>query len=242
MILAERLLQVFHWPAHYQIRLLLPGMVLLSVALHAAGLYLVRTTPPAREVALPPLPVHVSLLSGEAGAGVLLEARDPAWVEPGRMRDRLLPVPRPERKWSALQPALPGLEPSPADASPESWTPALPPLAQESFLEPRVRSSLPEVAPLSVRFDEGGPEVTADVMARLKLAAPARPPGAPTELLLVLDGSGVARHVWIVKSCGVPAVDAAARRAVQLARFGVSPEGYRGILRVNWAPVEAAKP
>ena len=50
MILAERLLHVFHWPASYPIRLLLPGMILFSVLLHAAGLYLLRANLPARGV------------------------------------------------------------------------------------------------------------------------------------------------------------------------------------------------
>jgi TonB family protein len=56
----------------------------------------------------------------------------------------------------------------------------------------------------------------------------------PTELLVVLDASGEARHVWLVRSCGDPALDAAARRAVQLSRFGPSENGYRGVLRVVW--------
>lgn len=239
MILAERLLQVFHWPAHYQIRLLLPAMILLSLALHAAGLYLVRSTPPAREMALPPPPAEVSLLPAGAGADLLLDARDPAWIEPGRLRNRLLPLPQPSRQWRALQPALPSLVQAPPEDLPQAWTPSLPPLADSPLLEARVRPSPPALAGLSARFDEGGPEITADVMARLKAAAPPRPPGSSTELLVVLDGAGVARHVWLLRSCGVPAVDAAARRAVQLARFGPSPDGYRGVLRVNWAPVEA---
>jgi hypothetical protein len=95
------------------------------------------------------------------------------------------------------------------------------------------------LAPLSARFNDGGPEVTPDVLARLRTAAPAELPGAPTELLVVLDASGAARHVWVLRSCGVPAVDLSARRAVQLGRFGSSPEGYRGILRIHWGRAEA---
>ena len=63
MILAERLLHVFQWPASYPIRLLLPGMILLSVVLHAGGLYLLPATAPAPGVALPPLPGKVTVVS-----------------------------------------------------------------------------------------------------------------------------------------------------------------------------------
>jgi TonB family protein len=80
--------------------------------------------------------------------------------------------------------------------------------------------------------------VTNDVITRLRDAAPAQPPGLPTELLVVLDPSGEARHVWLVRSCGDPALDAAARRAVQLSRFGPSEKVYRGILRVVWGTGE----
>ena len=59
MILADRLLQVFHWPAVHQIRLVLPAMILLSLLVHGAGLYLVRAHAPARGVTLPPLPGKV---------------------------------------------------------------------------------------------------------------------------------------------------------------------------------------
>jgi hypothetical protein len=242
MMLAERLLQVFHWPAHHQIRLLLPGMILLSLVFHAAGLYLIRGTPPTRELALPPQPVHVSMLPGREGGGVVLDARDPSWIEPGRFRDRLIPVTLPQREWRALEPRHPSLVAPAMEEIPQAWTPPLPPLAQVPRFEPRAKPAPARLAPLVARFEEGGPEVTADVLGRLRTAAPAQPPGAATELLVVLDGSGVARHIWLLRSCGVPAVDANARRAVQLARFGPSPEGYRGILRVNWGQAEAVAP
>jgi hypothetical protein len=59
-------------------------------------------------------------------------------------------------------------------------------------------------------------------------------------LLTVLDGSGEARHVWVVRSCGDPALDAAAVRAVQLSRFGSSADGFRGLLRIVWGTGGAA--
>jgi outer membrane biosynthesis protein TonB len=61
-------------------------------------------------------------------------------------------------------------------------------------------------------------------------------------LLVVLDAAGEARHVWLLRSCGVPALDTAARRAVQLSRFGTAPGSYRGVLRVVWAPAAEAAP
>jgi len=76
--------------------------------------------------------------------------------------------------------------------------------------------------------------VTADVLARLRASAPADLPGQATELLVVLDESGEVRHAWVVRSCGDASLDLAAQRAVQLSRFGLSPQEYRGVLRVVW--------
>ena len=241
MILAERLAHVFHWPTTYPIRLLLPAMLLVSVLLHAAALYLVRADTPVRGVTLPPLPVAITIMPGGAES-VLIAARDPSWLDPGRYRDRMLPVPRWERPWRALQPPLPAFVPAPPRAEEESWVGALPPLAERAWFEPRSVPSPPELAPVSARFDAGGPAVTEDVLGRLQAAAPEEPPGLPTELLVVLDATGEARHVWLLRSCGVPALDAAARRAVQLSRFGAVPGGHRGILRVVWAPAAEVAP
>jgi hypothetical protein len=239
MILAERLLHVFQWPASYPIRLLLPGMILLSVVLHAGGLYLLPATAPAPGVALPPLPGKVTVVS--AAESVLLAARDPSWLQPGRYRDAILPVPRVVRPRRALQPALPVLQPVPAELWPGMWVPALPPLAVQPRFEPRAAALPRELAPVSARLESGGPEVTPDVLGRLKAAASAQPPGLPTELFLVLDAAGEARHVWLVRSCGDPTLDTAAIRAVQLSRFGPSEAGYRGMLRVIWGNT-GAKP
>ena len=238
MILADRLLQVFHWPAVHQIRLVLPAMILVSILVHAAGLYLVRAKTPVRAVTLPPLPGKVTIISAEDS--VLLAARDPSWLQPGRFRDRLLPPPQVQRPPRAMQPELPPLAQVPPEPLPEKWVPALPPLAVQSRFEPRATASAPLLAPVTARFEEGGPEVTSDVLVRLADTAPAQPPGLPTELLVVLDASGEARHVWLVRSCGDPALDAAARRAVQLSRFGSSGDGYRGVLRVVWGAAQKA--
>jgi len=236
MIVAERLLHVFHWPASYPIRLLLPAMILLSVALHAAGLYLLRANLPTRGVGLPPLPGKVTILS--AADSLLLAARDPSWLQPGRYRDVLLPAPRVERPLRALRPALPSLKPAPAEVWSEMWVPALPPLAEQPRFELRSVALPPELAPVSARFESGAPEVSRDVLGRLRAAAPSQLPGLPTELFVVLDAAGEARHVWLVRSCGDPALDTAAIRAVQLSRFGPSEAGHRGLLRVVWGTGE----
>ncbi len=241
MILAERLAHVFQWPTTYPIRLLLPAMLLLSVVIHGAALYLVRADVPVRGVALPPLPAEVTVLPG-GEESALIAARDPSWLDPGRYRDRMLPVPRWERPWRALQPPLPPFVEAPPRAGEESWVGALPPLAERAWFEPRIVPSPPEMAPVIARFDAEGPAVTEDVLDRLRAAAPEDPPGLPTELLVVLDAAGEARHVWLLRSCGVPALDAAARRAVQLSRFGAAPGGHRGVLRVVWAPAAEVTP
>ena len=233
MNLTGRLLHVFHWPGGHPIRLLLPAMILVSLVLHAAGLYLVRAQVPSRGLTLPPLPAKVTTLA--AADSVVLAARDPSWLQPGRFRDRLLPLPAVKPARRALQPALPPLVAAPAEVSADTWVPALPPLSVQARFEARgVGGSAAVLAPVGARFDGPGPEVTEDVLNRLRAAAPPQPPGLPTELLVVLDGSGEARHVWLVRSCGDAALDAAAVRAVQLSRFGPSENGHRGMLRVVW--------
>lgn len=235
MTLADRLVQVFHWPAHYPIRLLLPAMLLLSLLLHAAGLYLVRATGTGRAVSLPPLPARVTVVPG-SDESVLLAALDPAWMKPGRFRDRILPVPQARRPNRALEPTLPPLRPVPVAPREEAWVGLLPALAVRPWFEPRDPAVPSETAPVTARFDGEAPDITDDVLSRLRAAAPVDPPGLPTELLVVLDATGVARHVWLVRSSGVASLDAAAQRAVQLSRFGARPGGYRGVLRVVWAP------
>lgn len=233
MNLTDRLLHVFYWPGGHPIRLLLPAMILLSLVLHAAGIYLVRAQVPSRVMALPPLSGKVTILA--SADSVVLTARDPSWLQPGRFRDELLPLPEVKRPWRALQPELPPLVAAPAEVSAENWVPALPPLSVQPLFESRDGTdSVPVLAPVTARFDGAGPDVTEDVLGRLRVAAPPQPPGLPTELLVVLDGSGEARHVWLVRSCGDAALDAGAVRAVQLSRFGPSENGYRGILRVVW--------
>lgn len=245
MMLADRLLQVFHWPAGHPIRLLLPGMLLLSFVLHVTGIYLLRATPSARDAVLPPLPAKVVLLPGDAGKGVapLLELRDPAWVMPGRFRDRLLPVPERRRSVQALQPELPPLLAPPSGTVASSWIPAVPPLADVPVLEPRGGSADDVVfTPVAVRFDPPGPVATGEALARLRNAAPAEATGTATEMLVVIDSTGQARHAWLLRGSGNPSLDLAAQRAVQRSRFGETNGGYRGVLRVIWAPRGGAAP
>ncbi len=240
MIIPGRFLHVFHWPAHHQIRLVLPAMLLLSLVLHAAGLYLLRSDLTPRAVSLSPPPVKVTIFPSGI-ASVLLEARDPSWLEPGRFRDRLLAEPRAARPLRALKPGLPELVQPPAPLLPEQWVPALPPLAVRPWLARTGGKTPPSsLQPVTARFVGSGPAITDDLLGRLRAAAPAEPPGASTELLVVLDASGEARHVWLLRGCGVAAIDLAAQVAVQRSRFGPSAQGHRGILRVIWGNREGS--
>lgn len=244
MILADRLLQVFHWPTGYPIRLVLPGMLLLSVILHGAGLYLVRSTSPMQMATLPPAPAKLTILpSGMAGAdNVMLATRDPSWLQPGRYRDRLLPMPQHAISPRALEAPLPTLAAVPEQPAPESWVPALPPLSANPLMESRGgAASVPELARVTARFDPAGPAVTDEALGRLRAAAPKQPPGLPTEFFIVLDAAGEARHLWLLRSCGVPVLDVAAQLAVQRSRFGPSEGRYRGVLRIIWGPEGEAK-
>ncbi len=244
MILADRLLHVFHWPAGYPIRLVLPGMLLLSIILHGAGLYLVRSTPPMRANSLPPAPAKLTILpSGTAGEGnMVLAARDPSWLQPGRYRDRLLPMPQRALTPRVLESPLPSLVPAPEQHAPETWVPALPPLSVQPWLESHSEEmSAPALARVTARFDPVGPTITEEALGRLSAAVPKQPPGLPTEFLVVLDTVGEARHLWLLRSCGVPALDVAAQLAIQRSRFGTSAGGYRGVLRIIWGPGEGAK-
>lgn len=241
MIIPERLLHVFHWPAAYQIRLLLPLMLIVSLLLHVAGLYFLRATPVPVRGALPPLPAKVTLWP-DAASSVLLQARDPAWIEreaDGAALGAEMTVGAPSR---ALHPVLPELVPAPEEIREETWVPALPPLAVQPLIAGTVRPVVPELTGVTARFDRAGPEITGEVMGRLRSAAPQAPPAAATELFVSLDPAGQVRHVWLVRGSGDPALDAAAMRAVQRSRFGPQSEGYEGILRIVWAPGGGATP
>jgi hypothetical protein len=239
MILPDRLLHVFHWPGGHPIRVLLPAMILLSLVLHAAGLYVFRAKVPARTGALPPLPASLTVLPGgtvgPAGAkSILLAARDPSWMHPGRYRDRLLPAPRSGRVVAgATDPPLPPLLDPPAPQPSRAWLPSLPPIASRPLLGDELRPpAAPSLAPLTARFDPPGPAVPDALLQLLRDATPAPPPGEPLELLLRLDAAGEARHAWLLGSSGVPAFDLAAQRAVLRSRFGPAGGDYQGVLRI----------
>lgn len=235
MILPERLLHVFHWPATYQIRLVLPLMLVVSLLLHAIGLYFMRAQPVSARAALPPLPMKLGLWA-DAASSVLLQTRDPAWIEPGRLNEwpgSVLVISPPSR---ALHPALPELVPAPERVVEKKWVPALPPVAEHPVLIEKLPPPLPEWQGLAARFDGGGPEVTTEVMGRLQAVAPQILPAGATELMVSLDAAGQVRHVWLLRGSGDTALDAAAMRAVQRSRFGSRAEGFEGILRIVWAP------
>ncbi len=238
MIISERILQVFQWPEKYPIRLLLPTMLAVSVFVHAAGFYLVRTTWPQRGVSMPPPPVAITLYpSGDNS--LLLGARDPSWLEPGRFRERMLPSPHITRSHRALEPILPELLPPPVREVPPYWIPALPPLAVRPLPTSLAEKSAPvHLQPVTARFTEGHLGVTDDLLSRLRAVAPAEPPGAPTELLVVLDAAGEVHNVWLLRGCGVAEVDKAAQMAVQRSRFDPPGQMRQGILRVTWGATE----
>lgn len=238
MIKPGQFLHVFHWPTNYPIRLVLPAMILVSVLLHVAGVYLVRSEAAPRSASGIPVPGKLTLLPSSAGS-VLLAAKDPSWLEPGRFRDRMLGVPRPQRTRRALKPELPSLVEAPEPSLPAAWIPALPPLSVRPWFEEKSAAvAPPTLQGLSARFDPAGPSVTEELLGRLRTGVPAEIPGLPTELLVVLDAAGEARHVWLLRSCGVPSLDMSAQQAVRRSRLGPSADGYRGILRVVWGPGE----
>ena len=235
--LTDRIFSVFHWPVTHPIRLLLPGMVLVSLLVHLLAAWIIRPGIPARP-ALPPWPSGVTILpTATAGHLLLLAARDPSWLEPGRYRDRMLPQPKPVRRESALRPPLPPLLPAPPDTSAEAWVPSLPPLAVKPLFEPRApRWPPPALAPVGARFESGAAGVTEEVLEQLRAVTPESPPGKATELLLVLAPSGDVRHVWLLRGSGDAELDFAAQRAVQRARFSPGEGTRRDVLRVTWGP------
>lgn len=234
---AERILQVFQWPSHYPIRLVLPAALVISLLVHASAVYLFR---PAVVSAAPVAQAQakVSLVPAASGSA-LLDARDPSWLEPGRFRDSILGAPHATRPRRALDPRLPDLVPPAPEARGERWAPSLPPLAALPKFEQREALAPPAVAPVSARFDGDGPPVPEELLGRLRVAAPSSPPGPATELLVAIDAVGDVRHVWLVRSCGVPQLDLAAQLAVQRSRFRANG-GHEGVLRVVWGPGEAA--
>jgi hypothetical protein len=233
----DRLLHVFRWPVAHPIRLLLPGMVLVSLLIHVLAAFVVQTGIPSRP-ALPPWPSKLTILPASGGQGlVLLEARDPSWLEPGRYRNRMLPQPKSERHEVALRPPLPALLPAPRETSAEAWVPSLPPLAIRPLSVQRApQLAPPALAPAGARFESGAAWVTDEVLEQLRAVAPPEPPGRATELLVVLAPSGDVRHVWLVRGCGDPGLDFAAQRAVQRSRFLPADGPRRDVLRVTWGP------
>jgi hypothetical protein len=238
--LADRLLHVFHWPVAHPIRLLLPGMVILSLLAHLLAAQLVKVAAPSRP-GLTPWPAKITIFPGAGEEGsLLLAARDPSWLEPGRFRDRMLPPPKPERRELALRPELPPLLPAPRDAVADAWVPALPPVASKPlFVQRGPRPSPPALVSTTARFESGTDGVTDDVLTRLRAAAPVEPPSRATELLVVLAPTGDVRHVWLVRGSGDADLDLAAQLAVQRARFAPGSGPRRDVLRIAWGPREA---
>lgn len=236
---AERILQVFQWPSHYPIRLVLPAALVISLLVHASAVYLFRPAVAAPAPRASEAQAKVLLVPSSSGSA-LLDARDPSWLEPGRFRDRILGAPHAVRPRRALDPRLPDLVPPAPEARGERWAPSLPPLADRPRFERREAAPAPAVAPVSARFDGEGPPVPEDFLARLRVAASAVPPGLATELLVALDAAGDVRHVWLVRSCGAPQLDLAAQLAVQRSRFRATGAGHEGVLRVVWGPGESA--
>lgn len=238
--LADRLLNVFHWPVAHPIRVLLPAMVLVSLLLHFLVAQLVKVAPPSRP-ALMPWPAEITILPGDRESGMLLAARDPSWLEPGRFRDRMLPPPKPVRRELAMNPALPPLLRAPREMVATEWVPALPPVsAKPLFVQRGPRPAPPVLVPTVARFESGADGVTEDVLTRLRAAAPAEPPSRATELLVVLAPAGDVRHVWLVRGSGDADLDLAAQLAVQRARFAPASGPRREVLRINWGPREVA--
>lgn len=235
--LTGRLLHVFHWPMAHPIRLLLPGMLVVSLIVHALAAYLVRSSGTPHS-SLPPWPSKVVVFPQERSAELrLLDARDPSWLEPGRYRERLLPSPRHERTVVALRAPLPPLLEAPRSASPERWVPSLPPLAVRPWLElAGIPPAPPSFVAAGARFESGWAGVTDDVLARLRAVAPDQPPGRATELLVVLAPTGDVRHAWVLQSSGESSLDLATQRAVQRARFAPAEGGRRDVLRIFWGP------
>ncbi len=239
--LTGRFMNVFHWPVAHPIRLLLPGMVVVSLVVHLLAAYVVKTGIPARP-ALAPWPSKLTLFPMAGGQGVmLLEARDPSWLEPGRYRGRLLPPPKPARREQALRPPLPPLLPVPRESVADAWVPSLPPLAVRPLFEQRApRPAPPALAPAGARFESGAAWMSEDALNRIRSVAPPEPPGRATELLVVLAPSGDVRHVWLVRGCGDAELDFSAQRAVQRSRFAPAAGLRRDVLRVTWGPREPA--
>jgi len=239
--LTDRLLHVFHWPVAHPIRLLLPAMVLVSLLAHFLMAQLVKVAAPSRP-GLAPWPAKITVFPGAGEeAMLLLSARDPSWLEPGRFRDRILPPPKVVRRELALRPDLPQLLSAPREAVANEWVAALPPVAATPlFAERGPRPSPPALVPTMARLESGSEGMTEEVLARLRAVSPSEPPSRATEMLVVLAPTGDVRHAWLVRGSGDAALDLAAQLAVQRARFAPGTESRREVLRINWGPREAA--
>ena len=108
--LTARLPHVFRWPIEHPIHLLLPGMVVVSLLLHALAAYLIVAPPPpqAKFSRSQASQAKMVLLPGEGkSGGAMLAAQDPSWMAPGRYRGHILPEVRYERAAAELKTKLP---------------------------------------------------------------------------------------------------------------------------------------
>lgn len=235
--ITARLPHVFRWPIEHPIHLLLPGMVVASLILHALAAYVVVVRPPPQADLSHGQAKLVFLPDEGKSGGFLLAARDPSWMAPGRYRGRILPEVRHERAVTELGAQLPPLLAAPPTPVVGRWAPALPPVSVRPWLEPPLLPQAPpSFAAVGARFESGGAGVTDDVLARLRAIAPDRPPGHATELFVVLAPTGDVRHAWVLRGSGDAALDLAAQRAVQRARFASGGRGAGDVLRIFWGP------
>lgn len=255
--LAGRLTHVFDWPARYPIRLLLPSLIVLSTGLHLALVYLVRTPPADLRRPLPPPAAKVVLVAGPEAAAVhaWLEMRDPAWMQPGRTRESLLPAAALPSRGTALD--EPGWELPPLDGvdfSEASWVPPVPPLSvmplPASASRMVQRPALLPAPPRGVAVQMlGGPDrLPASLESALQVLAEtvvrgSVPPGA-TGLMILPDASGWPGQVFLTSSSGQPDLDRAAREAVRRTLFPPPAAGAREgpvFLTIHW-PAPASSP
>ncbi len=91
-------------------------------------------------------------------------------------------------------------------------------------------SAVPDAGALQVRASAPSPPPPdADVAARVALAMTEVAATRPDLCTLVADGAAVSAHLWVRPDADVPALAAAARAAVLLARLGA--ETVRAVLR-----------
>ncbi len=232
---------LFAWESPRRRKWAIFGFIGLSAAGHAFCFYLFQIAYPPTVALLPP-PARVSLISPQTEQGRTLlrwiEAEDPALASTTQRspnaRDFILPRLSHIPSYSLIQPALKHLPPETvAPHVPAADAPAPVPVS-------RIPTAIaPAPAPTAIFFSHELSSLGVVAAPVIHASASTREQPESTRFRIAVSGQGVVRYCFLQSSSGDPTLDAEARRALALCRFGEKAKaGAPGHLHWGLAIVE----